>query len=337
MYIVYIVLGVILGILILCFFFAFTIHRKIFGKRWEPNGITKYYEASSYEGLEVLSLEIPTQGGMLRGNIYRYSSCNKGILVFSHGMWGSHKAYIQEIELLAREGYQVIGFDYYGTELSDGRNIKGLGNSLKSLDEAISYIQKTYPLEEISVFGHSWGGFAALCIAKYHLDLHKVVAMSPFLSLSRIFHHLLPKLLLPVVPFLVWIDSFYCGKYSFANAVKILKQSHVDTLILHSKDDHMVPYPQSTGYLQQKGMKKNVLYDIVDGKKHNPDYTYEALAYTEECSTKGKEITDKTEKIEYLKSLDYHKMGEIDLEVFSRILDFLKNESNYDINKDKGK
>lgn len=336
MIIVYIVLGIVSGLILISFLLAFLIHRKAFGKRWEPNGITKYYEASSYKGLEVVPVEIPTKGGMLRGNLYHYANPNQGILIFAHGMWGSHKAYIQEIELLAQAGYQVLGFDYYGTELSEGKNIKGLGNSLRSLNEAVFYMKLKYPKESISVFGHSWGGFAALCIAKYHPDLHKVVAMSPFLSLSKIFYHILPKPFVPVIPFMIFIDVFYCGKYSLANAVKIIKHSKVDTYILHSKDDQMVPFSTATGYLKKKIDSQNITYDVVDGKKHNPDYTLEALAYTEECFKKAKEIQDQETKLAYYKSLDYHKMGEIDREVFGRILDFLKKDVNYVINKDKG-
>ena len=38
----------------------------------------------------------------------------KGILVFSHGMFANHEAYLQDIEYLAKNGYKVIGFDYFG-------------------------------------------------------------------------------------------------------------------------------------------------------------------------------------------------------------------------------
>ncbi|MDE6660755.1 MAG: lysophospholipase [Anaeroplasmataceae bacterium] len=325
MLVLYIILGVILGLLVILILLAALIHHVSFGKRWDPDGIIKYYSPSDYEGLEEESIEIPTKKGKLRGKVYFYRKEEyKGIFIFSHGMWGSHRAYVQEMEILARNGFKVLGIDAFGTESSEGKNIRGLGNSLLTLDYAISYIKQIYPKENIYVMGHSWGGFAAANIAKYHRDLAAIVAMSPFISLSRILKHQLPKLLYPTIPFLILIDAMYCGKYSFANAKKTLNHTIVPTLILHSKDDPMVPYSTSLGYLKKRIKNQLVQYDIVDGKKHNPDYTIEGLTYTEQALGKLKDIKDKDERIEYRKTLDYHKMGELDENVFNDILDFLK-------------
>ncbi|MDE7213725.1 MAG: lysophospholipase, partial [Anaeroplasmataceae bacterium] len=318
----YITLGVVIGPLMILVLFASLIHHKSFGKRWDPDGIIQYYGLKDYEGLEEETIEIPTKKGKLRGKLYFYTKEEyKGIFIFSHGMWGSHRAYIQEMEILARNGYKVLGIDAFGTESSDGKNIRGLGNSLLTLDYAVSYIKRAYPKEDIYVMGHSWGGFAAANIAKYHKDIQAIIVMSPFISIARILKHQLPALLYPTIPFLVLIDAMHCGKYSFANAKTTLKNTIVPTLIIHSKDDPMVPYKTATGYLQKHIKNQFVSYDIVDGKKHNPDYTIEALTYTQAAFTKIKEIENKTERLEYRKNLDYHKMGELDENVFNDILD----------------
>ncbi|MDE5856306.1 MAG: lysophospholipase, partial [Anaeroplasmataceae bacterium] len=276
-----ITLGVIAGLILLLLMLSAIIHHQSFGKRWEPDGIVKYYGLEDYPKLLDENIEISTKKGKLRGKLYLYPKEKyKGILVFSHGMWGSHRAYFQEMEILARNGFKVLGIDAYGTELSDGKNIKGLGNSLMTLDRAVTYVKTTYPNEKIYVMGHSWGGFAAANIAKYHKDIKAIVAMSPFVSVSRILKHQLPKILYPTIPFLILIDALHCGKYSFANARKTLKKSSVNTLIIHSRDDQMVPYTKATGYLQKHIEKENIQFYIVDGKKHNPDYTLEALSYT---------------------------------------------------------
>ncbi|MDE7384767.1 MAG: lysophospholipase, partial [Anaeroplasmataceae bacterium] len=320
----YITIGVLVGLIFILYVLAMLVHRSTFGKRWEPDGIVTYYSPIEYPNIKEENVEISTKKGILRGKLYFYSNEKyRGILIFSHGMWGSHKAYFQEIEYLARNGYKVLGIDAYGTELSDGKSIRGLGNSLLTLDKAVNYIKKNYPKEKIYVMGHSWGGFAAANIAKYHQDLTAIVAMSPFLSVAKILKHQLPRILYPTIPFLVLIDAVHCGKYSFANAKKTLKNTHVNTLILHSKDDPMVPYSAATGHLQMTISNPKVQYDIVDGKKHNPDYTVEALAYTQDSYAKLKTITTAADKLEFKKNLDYHKMGEIDEKVFDDILDFL--------------
>lgn len=325
MLVLYITLGVIAGLILLLCILSALIYHQSFGKRWEPDGIVKYYGLEDYPDLLNENVEIPTEKGKLRGKLYFYSQEKyKGILVFSHGMWGSHRAYLQEMEILARNGFKVLGIDAYGTELSDGKNIKGLGSSLMSLDQVISYVKTTYPNEKIYVMGHSWGGYAAANIAKYHKGVEAIVAMSPFVSVTRILKHQLPKILYPAIPFLVLLDAIHCGKYSFANARKTLKRSSVKILIIHSRDDQMVPYKKATEYLENHIQKENIQYFIVDGKKHNPDYTLEALSYTQSAFIKMKSIENAAERLEYRKKLDYHKMGEIDEKVFDVILDFLK-------------
>lgn len=323
---VYISIGVILGILLLCFFFAFLIHRKTFGKRWNPDGIVKYYTKEEFIGLESEKVEIPTKRGILRGFFYKYpQKAQDKILVFAHGMWGSHQAYLQEIELLAQAGFTVLGFDYYGTESSDGKNIVGLANSLKSLECAIGYVKKNFPNSKIYVMGHSWGGFAASSIAKFHPDLAGIVSMSGFISSKMIYKHLLPKPIHFVIPFLILFDSIKCGGYSYTKVVRVLKNSKVPTLILHSKDDTMVPYLASTAVIQKKVSNPRIHYHIVDGKRHNPDYKKEALDYAIEVHKELQQLKTEEERLKYRKNINYHKLGEIDLDVFSVITDFLNS------------
>lgn len=333
MLVFYCILGAILFLFILFFIIAILIHHRIFGSRYEPDGIIKYYSVKEYNNFKEESVEITTKKGVLRGKFYFYPQKDiKGILVFSHGMWGSHIAYLQEMECLARNGFKVLGIDAFGTELSEGKNIKGLGNSLLTLNLVMDYVKKMYPCENIYVMGHSWGGFAAANIAKYQKDIKAIVTMSPFISVIQILKHQVPKLLYPTLPFLLILDAIFCGKYSFANARKTLKDTKIPTLILHSRDDQMVPYVSSTGLLEKKLHNPYLKYLIVDGKKHNPDYSVEALEYTKEAFAKLRNMTNKEDILMYRKNLDYHKMGELDEQVFADILDFLNLQSKYDIN-----
>ncbi|MDE5715546.1 MAG: alpha/beta fold hydrolase [Anaeroplasmataceae bacterium] len=322
---IYIIVGsVILGVLVLLFILAGVIHHNIFGKRWMPNGITKYYEKEEYVGLEAKEVSFIHKNNQLRGFWYSYPlKEQKGIIVFAHGMWGSHKAYLQEIEYFANCGYQVLGFDYTGTELSDGKNIVGLGNSLACLDSAISYVKQNYPNENISVIGHSWGAYAAANILKYHPDINHVIAMSGFVSLSRILKGLFPKYAYIIIPFIIGIDYMHCGKYSLANSKKTLKKTTQKVLILHSEDDTMVSYQINTKYLKKKLNMKNLQFLIVSGKNHNPDYTIDAIMYSKESFAKAKTLSG-DEKISYLQSLDYHRMGALDSDIMSMMVRFLE-------------
>ncbi len=326
MIIVCIVFGGIVALLFFLFLFAYGIHHHAFGKRWDPDGIVKYYDPKEYPNFKTEEVEIPFKKNTLRGFLYAYPNMPyKGILVFAHGMWGSHRAYLQEIEQYAKAGYKVLGFDYKGTELSDGKSIGGLGNSLASLDYALDYIKQIYSKDKIFVVGHSWGGFAAVSIAKYHPDLAGIIAMAPFLNVRRVLKALLPKPLYPLIPFILFIDWVKCGSYSFTNAIQVLRNTKIKTLILHSVDDSMIPYKTSTAYLMKKIKNPNLSYKIVEGKNHNPDYSLEALAYTKEVMTIWNSIKNEEDKLEYKKNMDYHKMGELDQEIISFQLHFLNS------------
>lgn len=323
MYILWIVLGIIVFLIIIMFLMAIFLHHAMFSKRWEPDGIVKYYTKEEYENFNSEKVSFKCGKETLKGYIYSYPLKNyRGILVFAHGMWGSHNAYLQEIEALAKMGFKVLGYDNIGTELSSGKNLKGLGSSLLGLDAAIAFIKKTYPNEEVFVMGHSWGGYAALGIAKYHPDLKGIVAMSGFVSISRVLKSILPRKMYFVIPFFIIIDWFKCGRYSLSNNYKVLKKSNVKTLVIHSKDDKLVKFKLNPGYLNKKLKNPVVSYLFVDGKNHNPDYSDEAILYTNEVHMHLKELKGE-EILNYKKEINYHKMGELDLEVIAKIGDFL--------------
>ena len=316
---------IIVGILFLFFLIAGFMHYKLFGKRWEPDGIVKYYEQNEFAGFEAAEFVVNIKDEYLRGYCYYYANLDyKGVIVFAHGMWGSHKAYLQEIEALAKAGYRVYAYDNYGTELSDGKNILGLGSSVRCLDVVLKYLKQIYKADEIAVMGHSWGGFAAASIAKYHPDLKMVISMSGFVSIRRVLKSILPKKLYFLIPYFILIDFFKCGKYSLANTKKILSKTQIKTLIIHSLDDNLVKFKYNAGFLQKKITNPNINYLIVDGKKHNPDYSSKAIEYTTQVLNKLHSLT-KEEAQEFRKDINYHLMGELDNVIMEKILAFLNN------------
>lgn len=330
MYTFFIIFIIVVCILVFCLqSSAFLIHKIIFGKRWTPDGIVKYYTLEDYEGLEAKAVSFPGKKGLLRGNIYAYPKKDDlGIVVFAHGMWGSHQAYLQEIEALAAAGYKVLGFDYTGTDLSDGKNICGLGESLKSLVYALTFVKNdpVYSKDKVYVIGHSWGGYASSAIAKYYPNLDGIVTMSAFISVYRQFFLVLPKPFRFLAPFLVVVDFFKCGRYSLDCTKRILKKTKVKTLMVHSKDDPMVLYKKSTGLIKKKIQNNNISYLLVDDRLHNPDYSKEAISYMKECHSAMKTMS-KDEVLEFRKNMNYHLLGQLDPEIINSILNFLKSSN----------
>jgi dipeptidyl aminopeptidase/acylaminoacyl peptidase len=316
-----IILSVILVLIVLIFLFINNIHNKMFNKRFEMDPLVKSYED---EKLQRESVEFLCVKTTLRGFVYSYENMNyKGLIVFSHGMFSSHKSYMQEIIYFANQGYKVLGFDYMATSLSDGDSLKGFGNSLKCLDYAIRYVKSNNELNKYKLFvvGHSWGGFAASNILKYHSDIEKVVALAPFASVKRLISGYLPKWLYIFLPLIVLADSLKCGKYSFSSNISTLKNKD-NVLVLHSTDDHMVKYELNTKKLIEKN--PNVKSIISNNKRHNPNYSDESIIRLTEYSSKVSKLKG-DELIEFKKSTDFLSLGELDTEVMYKIMEFIQS------------
>ena len=93
-----------------------------------------------------------------------------------------------EMDVLNKEANKLFeAKDYEGAESSDGKDIRGFGNSLRCTDYVIRVIKNNPELKDrdIYVVGHSWGGFAASNIAGIYKDIKGVVPLSPVIGVSR--------------------------------------------------------------------------------------------------------------------------------------------------------
>lgn len=323
---VYIVIGIVAIYIIFGIVIAYGYHKKMFYKRWTPDGITKYYLPEEF-GLNKKSVSFLRKKVTLRGYIYSYNfDTYKGIFVFSHGMWSSHISYMQEIEKLAKDGFLVLGFDYHGTDLSDGKNVRALSESLVSLDYAIRFVKENYPEYDIYVMGHSWGGFASSNIAKYHPDIKAIVSMAPFISVKDLVKSFMKKGYWIFIPFMIVIEFIKNGRYAFSNSLKVLNKTKTRTLILHSKDDFMVKYDYHTAKIVKNCKNKLVEVITLDKKRHNPDYTVDAVEYMISMNKELKKLNTNEEKIAFRKTWDYKRMGKLDDEIISLILNFVNKD-----------
>jgi len=308
---------------VVMFIFAIIIHSKIFNHRYDSPKWIKFYTPDEFN-LNVKNIEFKVGKNTLRGGIYSYDNPKDDtVVVFNHGMWSGVDSYMQEIEYIARAGYEVVSVNYTATEQSDGKSLIGLTNGLKCVDYTIRYVKSIneYKNRKIVVVGHSWGAFNTLAVTKYHPDIYKVVAISPFINLGSTVKSLYPKSLHPTIPFTYIIEFMKCGKYAFANNIKTMKNYKGESLILHSTDDTMLKYDITTKLIKDKCSKPK--YYIVNGKGHNPDYTLDAVARLKDFQIKMRTLSGE-EKTKYIESLDFHKLGELDTKVMDDIVDFIK-------------
>lgn len=299
--------------------------RMMFKNRFKLDPLQGVY-TKEILGLDAKAIEIPMEGVIMRGFIYSKKEADPNkIVVYCHGMWSCHNSYLQNIGYIASKGYDVIGFDYEGVESSEGKNIRGFGNSLRCTDYAIRFIKNNPELKDrdIYVVGHSWGGFAASNIAGIHKDIKGVVPMSPVVGVSELIKGLLPKWMGFMAYIFEFVDSLQCGKYSYMNAIKSLNDYEGKVLFIHSEDDHLVNINYSTNYVRRITKNKNIKYYVMNDRGHQPHYTLDACkklyAYNEKIKGMSKEDLD-----ELKRNTDFLSMGVIDPEVMDKVIELIK-------------
>lgn len=316
-----IVSGVLFLICIILFCLAKVFHAKFFGRRFTPDPLVKLYTKEEF-GLQSDEAEFKCGKDTLRGAFYYLPGFEPDkIVVYCHGMWSTHKSYMQDIGWLCKAGFKVFGFDYTGTDISDGKNIVGMANSLRCTNAAVNFIKTECAAKNIYVIGHSWGAFAASNIGKYHPDIKAVVAIAPFLSLRHSFGSLLHGASRVLIPFLYLADFTRCGKFSFASAVKTQKNFKGKCMVIASADDHMVNYERNALALSKAVPAVKLVTET--GKMHNPHYTQEAVRRLVEYSKTSQQL--KGEDLKAFKaSIDFHKLGELDDAVMQQIAGFIR-------------
>ena len=166
------------------------IYRKQVLTRFKDYGTIYYFSEKDFPGMKKIPFAFKGNiGQKLQGYFYSYEKPipNK-LIIFEHGMGGGHRSYFREIETLAKRGYMVFAYDHTGCMESEGENTRGFAQSLNDLDCCIKALKKVDFLKgfDISVMGHSWGGFSSMNIPALHPEISHVVAMSGFVNVSEI-------------------------------------------------------------------------------------------------------------------------------------------------------
>ena len=322
----YILIGVLVVILILLvlFLLAAISHAKLFSHRYLTDTRVKCYTKEEF-GLDSEDIELKVDDTILRGAIFSYpNSKEDSLFIYCHGMWSGIPEYMQDIEFFCKNGYKVLAIEYEGTNKSDGKNIRGLSNSLRCIDALMKYVYQRDDLKnrKIYVAGHSWGGFATLNIPYYYPEIKGVFAISPFVSVVNCYKGLLPVFLWCLIPFSYLIERLCCKKFAKANALKHLEKFKGNIVILHSTNDKLVKFKYNTNKLM-KNKNIHAKYLIVDDKFHHPHYTKEAVKAFYEYIKKMNSFISQEEKTEYMKTVNFHKLGELDEDLLKQALEYV--------------
>lgn len=309
--------------------FFLNIYLSNFITRFDKNGITPFLSHLDFEGLYCEnSFFTNSKGNKIAYFFYQYNNASKDkVILFLHGIGPGHTAYMSEINTLCKRGYKVLTLDYTGCDKSDGKDLYSVNQPTEDVDELLKFLNLK---EEIIVIGHSLGGYTTLNTINVHENITKAVVISGFISLKKeldgLFKHI-PFSSYPAIRY----EKKLKMKYGNLDNVKYLKTTEDKILFIHSKDDHLVPFETATGFIQKKIKNKNLSFIVVDGKKHNPNYTKESLDYMTETfevyheKIKSKELDTLEKKKEYMSDKSAFKMTYQDEEIWNQIFDFLKD------------
>ncbi len=284
-----------------------------------------YFGASDFPGLCSHAFDFPSAAGhMLKGFFYHYDDPIPGrLMVFDHGMGNGHRAYMVEIERLARAGYLVYSYDHTGCMTSGGENIRGFTQSLGDLDDCLRALKAVPELKDrgISVMGHSWGGYSTMNIAARHGQITHVVSMSGFVNVERILRQHLPGPLGLYLKELMAIEQKNCPDYAQIDSVDSLKNTKARALLIASDNDPTVSPRRHFRFLRDSlSGRENIRFLEVHGRGHNPNYTDDAVAYMDRFWKEFKKCKTPEARKAKLQSCDWKRMTAQDEQLWQKIL-----------------
>lgn len=313
-------------------------NKKLFGKRCDDNHLFFYYSVNSFPGLLADKYEFKTEDETtLRGHFYYYPKYDKKkIVIFCHGFNAGYRSYFPEINYLCKAGFKVLAFDYKGTFESDGKSLTGFSEPIEDLYCLLKTLKNEGYFEkyEISLIGHSWGGFAIGNILNYFDNISKAIVISGPTSLADYLDGRLPKyfpfkkrLLLETLQ----IEATIYPRFYSSTAISAYLKTKTKVLLVHSIDDKVVNFSFSADKVRRNiGEKSNIEYYFIKNHNHNPTYTVDAVIYFNSIIDKYNSLLKHhklrtyEEKKLYFKDVKWENMTKLDNGVMRKITNYLK-------------
>ncbi len=302
--------------------------------RCDEDGTAFYFSAEDFPGLKRESYPFTAAAGhTLQGYLYHYGDPKPDrLIVFDHGFGGGHRSYMKEIEMLAKHGYRVLAYDHTGCMESGGETTNGMAQSLCDLNDAITAVKADprFAGAELSVMGHSWGGFSTLNIPALHPEIAHIVVLSGFVSVKLLIETLFTGIMKGYRAPILSLERQTNPKFSSFDAVETLKNADTSALLIYSENDKMCSRVHYDTLKAGLAHKENVHFMLLGNKGHNPNYTEDAVSYLGEYLKKKKRraqkksLASQAQREAFRASFDWDRMTAQDTAVWEKILDFLK-------------
>jgi fermentation-respiration switch protein FrsA (DUF1100 family) len=187
------------------------------------------YATPDVLGLSYEVVEFETSDGVKLAGWFVPAEKHRGVVLFCHGNAGNISHRLESIDVFHRLGLSVFIFDYRGYGKSEGR-VSEKGTYLDA-EAAWQYVvdERQVDPSEIVIFGRSLGGAVGSWLAQDHTP-RALIIESTFTSI--------PDIAAQLYPFLP-VRRLARFRYS---AVDYVRRVNCPVLIVHSRDDEMIPF-----------------------------------------------------------------------------------------------
>ena len=303
------------------------LYLKLVACRYDKQAGIPYYSHKDFDGLRHEAYSFTNSFGTeIKYFYYYYDNPRQDrLILFCHGLGPGHTAYLAEIENFAKRGYKVLTLDFTGCGESGGKNMVSFNRPTSDVMELLDLLKPSVP---VFVVGHSLGGYTALNIVHLREEIKKAVILAGFLTFPSAARGLLKNRFL--VSRVLRYEKKIEPRYFDIGNIDYLKNTDDSIYVIQSEDDSMVPF--DIGLKAVEGLNNPHLKTLhLEGHKHSPTYTIEAVQYMNEVFgkynrlLKKKQLKTAEDKIHYFDDVSLAKLVEQDQDVAESIFEFLEN------------
>ncbi len=267
---------------------------------------------------------------------YFPNSSSDDLLVFIPGLSEGANSYLPWIKYFYDQGYDVFSFDPTGTYFSEGKTQIGFPQRIIDAENAIKFIKKTYHYDNLYVMGHSMGAYAAIGVNYLCDDIKASISLAGFnnnedFMLSFASKYVGDTLVNLTGVFLRNYSKQIFGEFSNLNMYDVLNNIKGKAMIVQGKEDTVVNYEKdSIAYYQSLITSPNVEYILLEGPYATHSgilLSKEANEYRQIVNSEFNSLDDESyeTKVQYINNINHSLYTEINAELFSSILEFIRN------------
>lgn len=227
------------------------------------NGVFKRYD----EGTDKMSVAVPQDAAVYSSHSYMsgknklsghlYETDSDSVIVIIPGFHAETDNFVSYVDSFCKEGFDVFTFDCTGHGESGGDSSIGFPQIIKDLNATLDYLGTKTSYKNIYLFGHSRGGYAAICALKDNENISAVVSVSGVNSAMDGIMAYSTDAIGPIAygnyPFLWAYQTMLFGsELSSRSASDCIKASDVPVMIIQGKHDEEIPADEYSVYSEME-------------------------------------------------------------------------------------